>query len=217
MLHKMLEMGLSMRFIRYTRQFLSIRMTTVETGGTRSKKFMLKEGLPQESAISSLLFVIFVNDIGVDLRTDTIASLFADDTAIGRQGSKPEELKQLMQEEVDKILDWANTWKMVINKDKTKAMVISSSTNDTNWDIGLVAEETKIETVKKYPFMGNKMDNGLHFGEHTDKTAVKCRKWNRVIKALAWKEWGNQLETQRTLYLQWIRSCLEYASSSWSS
>ena len=70
-------------------------------------------------------------------------------------------------------------------------MVISSSTNDKNWDIGLVAEETKIETVKKYLFLCIKMDNGLHFGEHTEKTVVKCRKRNRVIKALAWKEWGN--------------------------
>ena len=105
---------------------------------------------------------------------------------------------------------------MVINKDKTKAMVISSDTKDTSWDIGLFAEDTQIETVKHYPFLGNKLDNGLYFGAHTEKMAVKCRKRNRVIKALAWKEWGNQLETQRTLYIQWIRSCLEYASSSWS-
>ena len=93
-------------------------MTTVEIEGTKSKQFMLKEGLPQGSAISPLLFVISIN--------------------------------------------------------------------------------------------------GLYFGAHTEKRAVKCRKRNRVIKALAWKEWGNQLKTQRTLYIQWIRSCLEYASSSWS-
>ena len=30
------------------------------------------------------------------------------------------------------------------------------------------------------------------------------------------KDWGNSLETQRMLYLQYVRSGLEYASSSWS-
>ena len=157
---------------------------------------MPKEFLPQGSAISPLLFVIFINDIGFNLRTDTIARLFADGTTIARQGSKQDDLKQLMQEEVDKIMEWADTWKMVINKDKTKAMVISSDTKDTSWDIGLFAEDTQIETVKHYPFLGNKLDNGLYFGAHTEKMAVKCRKRNQVIKALAWKEWGNQLETK---------------------
>ena len=66
-----------------------------------------------------------------------------------------------MQEEVDKILEWAKIWKMEINKDKTKAMVISSSNADREWDIGLTADGVKIETVKKYPFLGVQKDNGL--------------------------------------------------------
>ena len=77
---------------------------TVEVNGTRSKEFILKEGLPQGSAISLLLFLIFINDIGTDLHPDTIASLFADDTSIGRHGSQ-DSLKNLLQEEVDKILE----------------------------------------------------------------------------------------------------------------
>ena len=32
---------------------------------------------------------------------------------------------------------------------------------------------------------------------------------------MAWKDWGNTLEIQRTLYIQFISSCLEYVSSSW--
>ena len=32
---------------------------------------------------------------------------------------------------------------------------------------------------------------------------------------MAWKDWGNSLEIQRTLYIQYTRSCLDYASSSW--
>ena len=43
------------------------------------------------------------------------------------------------------------------------------------------------------------------------------RKRNRIIKTLAHKDWGNSLEVQRSLNLQWVRIGLEYAASSWSS
>ena len=77
----MQQMNLPKRFIRYVRHFLSGRKTRVEVNGSRSDNFRLDEGLPQGSSISPLLFLIFINDIDVELDTDTTASLFADDTA----------------------------------------------------------------------------------------------------------------------------------------
>ena len=162
------------------------------------------------------MFLIFINDIGVNLHPTTIASLFADDTAIGKQGSQHDELKKLMQEEVLKILDWADRWKMKIDKDETKAMVISSSNADTNWDIELMAEDAVIETVKDYKFLGITIDNGLRFNIHIKRVIEKCRNRVNIIKCMLWKDWGNSLEVQRTLYLQFARSCIECASSSWA-
>ena len=188
----------------------------MEVNGTRSREFFLKEGPPQGSAISPLLFLIFINDIRTDLHPDTIASLFADDTSIGRHGSQQDSLKNLLQEEVDKILEWADRWKMKINKDKTKALVISSSNADTSWDIGLRADDEVMETVNEFKFLGVTIDSGLRFNNHIKRIVDKCKNRVNIIKCMLWKDWGNSLEIQRTLYLQFIRSCLEYASSSWS-
>ena len=47
--------------------------------------------------------------------------------------------RRLMQEEIDKILDWAKQWKMSINADKTTCMVISSSIADQKWNPELEA------------------------------------------------------------------------------
>ena len=88
LIHKMQVMELPERFIRYTRNFLMNRKTSVEVNGTRSKNFLLKEGLPQGSAISPILFLNFINDIGVDLHPLTVASLFADDTSLWIHGKK---------------------------------------------------------------------------------------------------------------------------------
>ena len=80
LLLKMIKLNIPEKLIRYVRHFLSGRKTRVEFNGTRSKAFRLDQGLPQGSCISPLLFLIFINDIDVDLHPDTIASLFADDT-----------------------------------------------------------------------------------------------------------------------------------------
>ena len=115
-------MGIPDRFIKYTRNFLMSRKTAVELDGSRSKSFILKEGLPQGSAISPILFLIFINDSGVDLHPLTIASLFADDTSIWIHGNKDrKDTQTLLQTEVNVIMDWAELWKMLVNKDKTQS------------------------------------------------------------------------------------------------
>jgi hypothetical protein len=63
---------------------------------------------------------VFINDIDVDLDIETTASLFADDTATWRMdGIIKGSQRRLMQAEIDKIMEWARTWKMKINSSKT--------------------------------------------------------------------------------------------------
>ena len=217
LIHKMLKMNLPGRFVNYTRHFLSGRKTTVEVNGTKSKSFRLNQGLPQGSSISPILFLIFINDIDVDLDIETIASLFADDTAIWMKDGKIRGSNRiLMQEEIDKIMAWAKRWKMKVNEDKTKGMVISSSTGDNSWDPQLNAGEQRVEFTQDYKFLGITIDNSLRFTKHVSNITTKCRKRVNIIKCLSTKDWGCNLETQRALYLTYIRLVLEYSSSGWT-
>ena len=215
---KMLDMKIPMRFVKYVRHFLSGRKTWVEVNGVRSKEFRLDEGLPQGSSISPLLFLIFINDIDVDLDDAAVASLFADDTAkwVRDRQVPGVDYRQLMQEEVDKILRWAETWKMRVNASKTKVLVLSSASKDTNWDPELTGNGAAIEAVSDYPFLGVTVDGGLRFTKHIDKVVDKCKRRVNVLRCMATKDWGNSIDTQRTIYLQYIRSAMEYAASSWS-
>ena len=104
---------------------------------------------------------------------------------------------------------------MAINSGKTKAMTISSSTAATGKELNLKVDGKPLGQVKKFKFLGITIDADLRFSDHATSLAKKCKKRNNILKSMAWKDWGNSLEIQRTLYIQYIRSCLDYASSSW--
>ena len=94
LISKMIEMEIPPRFIKYTRHFLSGRNTWVEVNNKRSDKFVLKEGLPQGSCISPLLFLIFINDIDVKLDLRTAASLLRMTHLHGDETEKYEAVKE---------------------------------------------------------------------------------------------------------------------------
>ena len=216
LIHKMIKMKVPYSFVRYTRLFLSARKTMVEINGARSRPFFLNEGLPQGSAISPLLFLIFINDITEFTDEKATTSLFADDTAIWVGASKDkEESIQEMQRNINAISNWAKKWKMVLNSDKTQVMVLSTSPEDTNWKPELLLDEKKLKVVKEYRFLGVLIDNQLRFNAHVKQIATKCKKRNNILRCLAGKDWGQSLDCQLSMYFTYIRSALEYASPSW--
>ena len=218
LLYKMAGLGIPKRFMRYTRHFLSGRVTSVMVNEVRSKNIRLNEGLPQGSCISPLLFLIFINDIDTDLHPDTLVSLFADDTAIWCQAEGEDDhnkVKERMQQEMEKILQWANKWKMKINEGKTKTLLISTKASEYSWDPEFTLNGKKVAAIKEYKFLGILVDNKLLFSEHVSETVRKCRKRVNIIRYLGTKNWGQSLESMRTTYITYIRSCLEYGSSSW--
>ena len=217
LLHKMIAMGIPYRFVKYTRHFLSARRTKVEVNRTNSKNFWLNEGLPQGSAISPLLFLIFINDIDGEVDKGTPPpSLFADDTAVWVSvGKNKKEAEERMQKAINNINEWAGKWKMKLNTGKTEAMIISSNPNDIKWKPELTLNGRPIVIVKEYKFLGVIIDSGLRFRSHVKKVVGKGKRRNNILRCLAGKDWGQTLEAQKILYLTYVRSALEYAGPSW--
>ena len=216
LISKMIKLDIPYRFIKYTRLFLSARKTMVEINGVRSKEFFLNEGLPQGSAISPLLFLLFINDISEYLPEDASSSLFADDTAASVEcGKDREQATGRMQRNINGINEWAEDWKMKLNAVKTQVMVISSKDNDVAWKPKLHLEGLELEVVREYRFLGVTIDSGLRFEKHLKNVIEKAKKRIKILRCLAGKDWGQNLETQKALYATYIRSALEYAAPAW--
>ena len=91
------------QFIKWTIGWLKNRQAFVTYNGTQSKRVTFREGVPQGSVISPLLFSIYNNDITDNIFPHTKVSLFADDVAVYCTGRSKHTIENNMQESVNTI------------------------------------------------------------------------------------------------------------------
>ena len=75
-------------------------------------------GVPQGSFLGPLLFLIYINDLSDDLKSE--CKLFADDTSLFSVVNDINTSASDLNEDLEKIGNWAFKWKMNFNPDPNK-------------------------------------------------------------------------------------------------
>ena len=113
LLTKLENMGLNQYLLEIIEDFLSNRTFSVTVGEFSSLIFRILSGVPQGSVLRPLLFILFINDMPVDIINKLI--LFADDAKLCAKASMP----VINQEDITKLADWQLLWGLTFNtKDK---------------------------------------------------------------------------------------------------
>ena len=79
-------MGIHGNLYNWTKSFLTDRLIQTKVGNAYSSKKILEEGLPQGSSLSCTLFLIFLNDLPKELKSDK--DLYADDLSLWQTQTK---------------------------------------------------------------------------------------------------------------------------------
>lgn len=172
LLAKLAKMGVTGIELSWFENYLSNRRQRTKFNDVVSSEREVRIGLPQGSAISPMLFILYINDIQTTLRTST-ARLFADDALITYAHEDITQAMHVIEEDLQRLYGWLCGNKLKLNLDKTKYMIIGNRTIDEEALEYLTINGVRLDRVKSIKYLGVMIDSGLKFTEHVNYVEKK--------------------------------------------
>ena len=124
LLEKLKNYGIKGWALKWFEEYLSDREQYTEINGEKSGNRRMVCGVPQGSVLGPILFLIFINDLPNAMQILTV--LFADDTAMVKEGTDMEELATELEQKLETATEWFRANKLSLNVKKTKLIGINN-------------------------------------------------------------------------------------------
>ena len=112
LLLKMIDTGIGGKLYKWIKHFLTNRTIQTRVDNALSSKEVLEEGLPQGSALSCTLFLLFVNDLPQHIQSE--AAMYADDLVIWHTSKHPIQSARRINEDLQ-LNKFCEEWKLKVN------------------------------------------------------------------------------------------------------
>ena len=203
LIHKLKNCGVSGPLLKLLSCYLSNRHQRVVLENKRSSLLGINAGVPQGSILGPLLFLVFLNDIELDIESDIF--LFADDTSLMKCFSNLNEAEHVINSDMIKLQSWADRWLVKFNPIKTKFILISNKKIKSNLNIFL--NGNKIEEVPCYKHLGITFSSDFKWTTHINGAVKRA---NMKIGALLRIQDTLLRKDKSKIYTTMIRPALEY-------
>ena len=169
--------GLSKDGVTFIYSYLKRRKQGVKINDTEYFQILLS-GVPQDSILGSILFNIFINDLFLFINEVELAN-FADDNTIYTSKKDVKEVLKVLEKESKSATDWFKINDMIVNPDKSQAMILSSDKKEKKYDLNI--NNSIISSEESVTLLGIEIDNKLNFD---DQVSNICRKANNQLNAI---------------------------------
>ena len=209
LLYKLKHYGIKGNILGWISVFLKRRVQRVVVNGKSSEWIHVDSGVPQGTVLGPLLFLLYINDLPKCVSEGTKARLFADDCIIYRTIKCIQDQIEL-QNDLNKLSEWADKWGMKFNASKCQVMRINRSRNP--YERFYVLNGTILQQVDKAKYLGVMITEDLNWTAHVDYITAKAHK---VLGLLRRNLKHCPQELREIAYISMVRSILEYASAVW--
>ena len=211
LLMKIKEIGLNGNLANFIKGFLQDRKITVRIGSHSSSPHKLSSGVPQGSVMSPTLFTILINDIFKELPSNIQHSLFADDGAIWSVTDNLSEALENIQEALNTIIKWTETWGLTLSKEKTVAIIFTSKRMTTP-PPPLMLGTHPILYTNTVKFLGMQFDTRLTWANHINQIVAKCQKDVQLLRIISFNKIKSDVTTLKRIYTSLILPKIDYGS-----
>jgi len=179
------DFGISGSVLQWLSSYLSNRQSYVGLGTFKSSLTLCTSGVPQGSVLGPFLFSMFVSPIGKLIKNSGASyHQYADDTQI-YTAIHPNTLQpfETIMHCVDLVVRWFLENGLLINPDKTDAIVLGSRQQISKLDLssGLLVAGTQVSFSNKLKVLGVSLDPTLSMDAHVSEVVRGC---NYHIRAL---------------------------------
>ena len=138
--------------------------------------------------------------------------LFADDSCLFKIATNRNDASELLNQDLQRIWNWATQWLVTFSPKKTEAMLISSK-RDKNQQPPLFLNGQVIKQVEQHKHLGIILSQDLKWSAHIDDLIDRTYKKLDLMRGLKFKLDKQSLET---IYFSFIRSGMEYGDMLWT-
>ena len=100
----------------------------------------MTSGVPQSSVLGPTLFILYINEISEILIS--LGELYADDTKPLKEIESVEDI-HILQNDINRNVNWMHTWLMKLNESKCKVMHIGRTNENHLYSIESLVGQTK--------------------------------------------------------------------------
>ena len=208
LLIKFENLGIRGQLLNWIKAYLVGRSQRVVIEGMSSEWTTVTSGVPQGSIFGSLLFLAYINDIGI--RVSSCTKLFADDCALYHEVCNIKDAESL-QHDLTILSKWSHQWQLHFNVTKCKAMQISNKNSTVNFTYRI--NNTALEWVTSFKYLGVIIDTKLNWREHVNYAAMKATK---ILNILRRNLYHSSNAAKNKSYIALVRPHIDYAAPVWS-
>ena len=157
LLTKLEHYGIRDNMLSWFQSYLSNRKQYVSINGEQSESHEINCGVPQQSAIGPLLFLIYINDLP-NISDVLKFYLFADDTNIYYESNS---LQKTINKELNKLYLWLNVNRLSLNIDKTNFIIFHPFNKPMKKRITIKINKKAIKEKDSIKYLGVLIDSTL--------------------------------------------------------
>ena len=206
LLNMLASKGIVGNMLKWLKEFLAERKIQVSIEDILSDALTINMGVPQGSGISTILFDIILSNI--PNLAPVRSKEYADDVTFSVTADTYEEAQRMMQDAIDRFVEYISSVGLKISAEKTKVMCF---TLKKQRQVILTLEDQEIEVVKEFKYLGMYLDAPrLTWNKHVQYTRNNCQQGLNIMKYVSSKKWGADRSSLLKINTALVKSKLTY-------
>ena len=188
LLLKLKRCGIGGNMYRWIKSYLHNRRARVTVDNTKTKKVLLRHGVPQGGVLSPTLFLIFINDLLKQLPGAVKCAMYADDLVLWCKEEHATTAQLRLQEAANILSNWTQDWCVKINKTKSFTTLFTLSTKTKH--IKIMLEDVELQHTDSTTYLGVTFDKRQTWIYHINGAQAKARRKLALLRKLIGTQWG---------------------------